>query len=114
MPKEHISPRRYAVLTEGYLSDPTACKTAFGVMRFRPEEIAVVVDSRCLQEGETVQNLFEMHCHSPSKSAFRHIAAKPARLIENIALSAAAADSTRQVRNLVLIQVLHPSGKGLR
>lgn len=38
-------PRRYAVLTEGFLSDPTACKTAFGVMRFRPEEIAVIVDS---------------------------------------------------------------------
>lgn len=37
--------RRYCVLTEGFLSDPTACKTAFGVMRFRPEEIAVLVDS---------------------------------------------------------------------
>jgi uncharacterized NAD-dependent epimerase/dehydratase family protein len=37
--------RRYAVLTEGFLSDPTACKTAFGVIRFRPEEIACVVDS---------------------------------------------------------------------
>lgn len=39
------SPRRYAVLTEGFLSEPTACKTAFGVMRFRPQEIAVVIDS---------------------------------------------------------------------
>lgn len=38
--------RRYAVLTEGFLSDYSACKTAYGVIRFRPEEIAVVVDSR--------------------------------------------------------------------
>lgn len=45
MPTATRRPRRYAVLTEGFLSDPTACKTAFGVMRFRPEEIAVLVDS---------------------------------------------------------------------
>ncbi|HKU67375.1 MAG TPA: DUF1611 domain-containing protein [Candidatus Baltobacteraceae bacterium] len=38
--------RRYAVLTEGFLSDYSACKTAYGVMRFRPEETAVVVDSK--------------------------------------------------------------------
>lgn len=38
-------PRRYAVLTEGFLADGTSCKTAYGVMRFRPDEIAVVVDS---------------------------------------------------------------------
>ncbi len=45
MSTEFRRPRRYAVLTEGFLSDPTACKTAFGVMRFRPEEIAVLIDS---------------------------------------------------------------------
>lgn len=38
--------RRYAVLTEGFLSDYSACKTAHGVIRFRPEEIAAVVDSK--------------------------------------------------------------------
>lgn len=38
--------RRYAVLTEGFLSDYSACKTAHGVIRFRPDEIAVVVDSK--------------------------------------------------------------------
>jgi len=37
--------RRYAVLTEGYLADPSAGKTAHGVMRFRPDEIAAVIDS---------------------------------------------------------------------
>ncbi len=39
-------PRRFAVLTEGYLSDASAGKTAHGVMRFRPDEIAVVIDSK--------------------------------------------------------------------
>jgi uncharacterized NAD-dependent epimerase/dehydratase family protein len=37
--------RRYAVLTEGFLADGTSCKTAHGVMRFRPHEVAVVIDS---------------------------------------------------------------------
>lgn len=37
--------RRYAVLTEGFLADPSSGKTAHGVIRFRPDEIAVVVDS---------------------------------------------------------------------
>ncbi len=37
--------RRYAVLTEGYLADPSAGKTAHGVMRFRAGEIAAVIDS---------------------------------------------------------------------
>ncbi len=37
--------RRYAVLTEGYLTDRSAGKTAYGIMRFRPEEIVAVVDS---------------------------------------------------------------------
>jgi uncharacterized NAD-dependent epimerase/dehydratase family protein len=37
--------RRYAVLTEGYLADPSAGKTAHGVMRFRASEIAAVIDS---------------------------------------------------------------------
>lgn len=38
-------PRRYAVLTEGFLADAMSCKTAYGVIRFRPDEIAVVIDS---------------------------------------------------------------------
>ncbi len=37
--------RRYAVLTEGYLTDPSAGKTAHGVMRFRSGEIVAVIDS---------------------------------------------------------------------
>lgn len=37
--------RRYAVLTEGYLADPSSGKTAHGVIRFRARDIAVVIDS---------------------------------------------------------------------
>lgn len=45
MPDPDRRKRRYAVLTEGFLGDSLACKTAYGVMRFRPEQIAVVIDS---------------------------------------------------------------------
>ncbi len=38
--------RRYAVLTEGYLADPSAGKTAHGILRFRPEQVAALIDSR--------------------------------------------------------------------
>ncbi len=37
--------RRYAVLTQGFLADPITGKTAQGVIRFRPEDIAAVIDS---------------------------------------------------------------------
>lgn len=46
MPDINTPKRRYAVLTEGYLADPSAGKTAHGVMRFRAAEIAAVIDSQ--------------------------------------------------------------------
>ncbi|MFN2450418.1 MAG: DUF1611 domain-containing protein [Candidatus Baltobacteraceae bacterium] len=57
-------PRRYAVLTEGFLSDPMACKTAYGIMRFRPDEIAVVIDSGFA--GKTVNEIVPaLRCSAP-------------------------------------------------
>ena len=56
--------RRYAVLTEGFLSDPTSCKTAYGIMRFRPEEVAVVIDSAF--EGRRVNEVAPaLRCNAP-------------------------------------------------
>jgi uncharacterized NAD-dependent epimerase/dehydratase family protein len=46
MPERDNHSRRYAVLAEGYLTDPSFGKTAHGVIRFRPEQVAVVIDSR--------------------------------------------------------------------
>ena len=58
------SARRYAVLTEGFLADPSAGKTAHGVMRFRPEEIAVVVDSH--YSGKRVSDVVpSLRCNAP-------------------------------------------------
>ncbi len=37
--------RRHAVLTEGFLTEPHG-KTAHGVIRYRPEQVAAVIDSR--------------------------------------------------------------------
>lgn len=45
--------RRYAVLAEGYLTDPLYGKTAHGIIRFRPEQVAVAIDSR--HAGKTVR-----------------------------------------------------------
>ncbi len=42
----HNYNRRYAVLAEGYLTDPLFGKTAHGIIRFRPEQVAVVIDSQ--------------------------------------------------------------------
>jgi uncharacterized NAD-dependent epimerase/dehydratase family protein len=56
--------RRYAVLTEGYLADHTACKTAYGVIRFLPEQIAAVVDSQF--SGKRVCDVVEaLHSDAP-------------------------------------------------
>jgi uncharacterized NAD-dependent epimerase/dehydratase family protein len=56
--------RRYAVLTEGFLSDPSACKTAYGVMRFRREEVAVVIDSKFA--GKRVADVVPaLRCEAP-------------------------------------------------
>lgn len=58
------SARRYAVLTEGYLADPSAGKTAHGVMRFRPEQIAVAIDSR--YSGKRVCDVVpSLRCDAP-------------------------------------------------
>ncbi len=46
MPNPEKPSRRYVILTEGFLTDPMSGKTAHGVIRFRPEETAVVLDSR--------------------------------------------------------------------
>src|SRR5579884_3807130 len=64
MPSAHNHARRYAVLTEGYLADPSAGKTAHGVLRFRPEQIAAVVDSR--YAGKRVVDVVpSLRCEAP-------------------------------------------------
>jgi uncharacterized NAD-dependent epimerase/dehydratase family protein len=56
--------RRYGVLTEGYLADPSAGKTAHGVMRFRPEQIAAVIDSH--YPGKRVVDVVpSLQCDAP-------------------------------------------------
>src|SRR5579884_1901835 len=77
--------RRYAVLTEGFLSDPTACKTAFGVIRFRPEEIACVVDSEFAGKriGDVVPAL---HCGAPIVASVQEaIAHSPTSVLVGVA-----------------------------
>jgi len=53
MPDSH-SPRRLVLLTEGSL-DPYNAKTAVGVLRYRPEHVACVLDS--LRAGEDLEKL---------------------------------------------------------
>jgi uncharacterized NAD-dependent epimerase/dehydratase family protein len=61
-PNNHT--RRYAVLTEGYLADPSAGKTAHGVMRFRSNDIAAVVDST--HAGKRVVDVVaSLRCYAP-------------------------------------------------
>lgn len=77
--------RRYAVLTEGFLGDPTSCKTAYGVMRFRPEEIAVVVDSTCA--GKRVSEAApSLRCDAPIVSSIEEaLAYSPTSLLIGVA-----------------------------
>ncbi|HLI95155.1 MAG TPA: DUF1611 domain-containing protein [Candidatus Baltobacteraceae bacterium] len=77
--------RRYAVLTEGYLSDPTACKTAFGVIRFRPEEIAAVIDSK--NAGKRVRDVVPaLLCDAPVVANVEEaLAYKPTSLLVGVA-----------------------------
>lgn len=64
MPDSRTRSRRYAVLTEGYLADPSAGKTAHGVMRFRADEIAAVVDSK--YAGKRVRDVVpSLPCDAP-------------------------------------------------
>ncbi len=64
MADDHNPMRRYAVLMEGYLADPSAGKTAYGVMRFRPEQIAAVIDSS--YAGKRVKDVApSLNCVAP-------------------------------------------------
>lgn len=64
MPPFQAPVRRYAVLTQGYLADTSAGKTAHGVMRFRPNEIACVLDS--VYAGKTVREVVPaLACDAP-------------------------------------------------
>ncbi len=77
--------RRYAVLTDGYLSEPTACKTAFGVIRFRPEEIAAVIDSE--NAGKLVREVVPaLHCDAPIVAGVEEaLAYEPTSLLVGVA-----------------------------
>jgi uncharacterized NAD-dependent epimerase/dehydratase family protein len=77
--------RRYAVLTEGHLSDHSASKTAYGVIRFRPEEIAVVVDS--IFAGKRVREVVPaLHCDAPVvASVDEALAYEPTALLIGVA-----------------------------
>jgi uncharacterized NAD-dependent epimerase/dehydratase family protein len=77
--------RRYAVLTEGFLSDPTACKTAFGVIRFRPEEIAAVIDSEFA--GKRIADVVPaLHCDAPIVASVEEaLAFNPTSLLVGVA-----------------------------
>ncbi|HZZ65208.1 MAG TPA: DUF1611 domain-containing protein [Candidatus Baltobacteraceae bacterium] len=64
MPGNTVPVLRYAVLTEGYLADPSAGKTAHGVIRFRSHEIACVIDSA--YAGKTVREVVpSLPCSAP-------------------------------------------------
>ena len=64
MSDTHNRARRYAVLIEGYLADPSAGKTAYGVMRFRSSEIAAVIDSA--HAGKRVVDVVPaLRCYAP-------------------------------------------------
>lgn len=78
-------PRRFAVLTEGYLSDPSAGKTAHGVMRFRSEEIAAVIDSK--YAGKRVRDVVpSLPCTAPVVSSVAEaLAYKPTSLLVGVA-----------------------------
>lgn len=85
MPQAARRPRRYAVLTEGFLTDGTSCKTAYGVMRFRPDETAVVIDSAFAGKrvSEAVPSL---RCHAPVVSSVEEaLAYKPTSLLIGVA-----------------------------
>jgi len=45
MPLTQHSHRKYAILAEGVLRDPSAAKTAHGVMRYSRDEVVAVIDS---------------------------------------------------------------------
>jgi uncharacterized NAD-dependent epimerase/dehydratase family protein len=77
--------RRYAVLTEGFLSDYSGCKTAYGVMRFRPEEIAAVIDSAFA--GKRVHDVVPaLHCDAPVVATVEEaLAYQPTSLLVGVA-----------------------------
>jgi len=85
MPEAPRRARRYAVLTEGFLSDGTACKTAFGVIRFRPEEIAAVVDSQ--HAGKRICEVFpSLDCSARIVGSVREaLAYEPTSLLIGVA-----------------------------
>lgn len=85
MPHAARRPRRYAVLTEGFLTDGTSCKTAYGVMRFRREEIAVVIDSAFA--GKRVSEAVPaLRCDAPIVSSIDEaLAYEPTSLLIGVA-----------------------------
>jgi uncharacterized NAD-dependent epimerase/dehydratase family protein len=77
--------RRYAVLTEGYLADSSSGKTAQGVMRFRPEQIAVVIDSA--HAGKRVVDVVpSLPCDAPVVATLQDaLAYRPTSLLVGVA-----------------------------
>lgn len=77
--------RRYAVLTEGFLADPSSGKTAHGVMRFRPDQIAVVVDSK--YAGKRVSDVVpSLPCHAPIVASLQEaLSHQPTSLLVGVA-----------------------------
>jgi uncharacterized NAD-dependent epimerase/dehydratase family protein len=64
MADAHNRSRRYAILMEGYLADSHAGKTAYGVMRFRPDQVACVIDSA--HAGKQVNEVAtSLRCDAP-------------------------------------------------
>jgi len=78
-------PRRFAVLTEGYLDDPSSGKTAHGVMRFRPEEIAAAIDSK--YAGKRVSDVVpSLPCDAPVVANLQQaLAHRPTSLLIGVA-----------------------------
>lgn len=85
MADTHNHTRRYAVLTEGYLADPSAGKTAHGVMRFRPEQIVTVLDSA--HAGKRVVDVVpSLRCSAPIVASVEEaLAYKPTSLLIGVA-----------------------------
>jgi uncharacterized NAD-dependent epimerase/dehydratase family protein len=77
--------RRYAVLTEGYLADPSAGKTAHGVMRFRPEQVAAVIDAT--HAGKRVMDVVpSLPCEAPVVASISDaLAYRPTALLVGVA-----------------------------
>lgn len=85
MAESHDHMRRYAVLTEGSLADPSSGKTAHGVMRFRPEQIAVVIDSA--YAGRRVEDVVpSLRCSAPVVGSMQEaLAYQPSSLLIGVA-----------------------------